>query len=110
MLYDAPELMNASEVLTAIGLAGIFVYFMVPSVIIVLSIYGIHRHRKNAKLRKKMQQEHLENLKKMKVETEKQFKSQQASTVLNDIEAEPNDKTKFSSLTLEFDETGRVKE
>ena len=126
MVYEAPELMNLSDLLNATGLTGVFVFFMIPSIVIVLCVYAAYRHRQNAKLKKdKRKQEKL--LKKQAIEEHKQLVREE-NEVLKEVLKRENikitedmlddtdsiygskvDKAKFSSLTLEFDETGRAK-
>ena len=135
MIEHAPELMEAGHVINAIGMAGVFMFFMVPSIALVLFVYGMHRRRKKKKLQreynKAVQKAAQEQIKRHKNELGKQtvtvknsYKGQNSSIIHteiplfemtpddipDDVIIEPQDKARFSSLELEFDEMGRVKQ
>lgn len=134
MIEHAPELMGADQVMNAIGLAGVFLIFMIPIIIVVLGIYGAYRHKKNKKLRK----DYIEEMRSQAREAEKNIKddlrkqteeikvsykgqtnkfihsevplSEMTPECISDYDIkEPQDKRRFQSLGLEFDETGRAK-
>lgn len=93
------ELMQAAEVANAIGLAGVLLYFLSPTIFILLCVYGYKQHKRKQKLTKE------------KEDNEKKSKSGEINEdAISNIPDEPEDFTKFSSLSLEFDEKGRVKQ
>lgn len=91
--------MQAAEVANAMGLAGVLLYFLLPTIFILLCVYGYTQHKRKQKLAKE------------KEGNEKKGKSGEINeSAVNDIPDEPEDFTKYSSLVLEFDEKGRVKQ
>lgn len=89
MIDKAPELINISDLLNAAGLTGVFLFFMIPSIVIIITAYGLYRYIKNRKFKK--------------------VKQIEDKGIGDKVKLEPDDKSKFSSLTLDFDEKGRVK-
>jgi len=93
------ELMQAAEVANAMGLAGVLLYFLSPTIFILLCVYGYKQHKR----KKKLDKEQSSNTKESK-------SGEINDNAVNNIPDEPEDFTKFSSLSLEFDEKGRVKQ
>lgn len=87
------ELMKVADIINAIGLSGILFYFLSPTIVILLIAYNIKRAKDRNKVKKvenKVQQEIKED-------------------ALEGVELDKIDYTKFDTLELEFDKSGKVK-
>lgn len=88
--------MTVDDVLNAVGLAGILMYFFIPTLIgIAITSYIIKKERKKKKkkeLRNMIRQRDI-----------------QINNIPNRLPSKPSDQKKFKSLAIEFDEKGRAK-
>ena len=124
-LVTAPELMTVDDILNALGLAGVLAYFFIPTVVVIFCIYGYTRYKKRKALKDKQklslkqqnsekdsENENSKTKNEVKNDTKVNKKAfrEISSSALIDIPEQPNNKEKFSSLALEFDESGHVKE
>lgn len=113
MLSDASELIGVEHVLGAIELSGAFLFFMIPSIILVVVIYKIHQARKRRKFNKNLEKQNKESAKQNNTRDSGEPTVINEFTVaqgLNGVPIEPTNKDKYESLALEFDETGSVKQ
>lgn len=123
-LITAPELMTVDDMLNAVGLAGVLAYFFIPTIVAIFCIYGYVRYKKRRDLKNRqklsLKQQNAEKdsvddndktKKEVKNDTEvnkKAYKEISSSALVN-IPEQPENKEKFSSLALEFDKSGHVK-
>lgn len=101
------DLMSVTDMLAAVGIAGLFLYFLIPTMVVVLTIYYIRRKIMQHKIKKKLKKQQKENQRKAQEEMndDKKLKAK-----IDSLPIEPDDYSKFSKLALEFDEKGNIKE
>lgn len=83
------NLVSFDSMLGIMSIGIVLWYFLAPSIVILLAIYSIRTILKNKKVKNTKVKEINPN-------------------GLDGIDLEPKDKSKFRSLSLSFDETGRV--
>lgn len=107
MINTGQELMTIGDMLNAIGLAGIFIIYMIPVSLIVSTIVIvtkiIKRNKEQSKIKKELKRERKEAIKIIEDENK-------AMEVIKNEPEEPVDKSRFSSLKLEFNEEGYVRQ
>ena len=93
------EFFTLSDMANALGLTGVFLFFMVPSIVAVMIFYYIRRRRKEREAKKRLKNNDNNS-------------SDSATKQANRIKdsrlkmKEPKDKERFSSLELTFNEEG----
>jgi len=93
------ELMQAADVVNAVGITAIFFYFLSPTIVVLLTFYIYRRHKLRKELRNKEKEQGKKEVKSGEINED----------ALKNIPDEPEDFTKYSSLALEFGEDGKVK-
>lgn len=108
----AVELMTVDDMLNAIGLAGVLLYFFIPTIVFILGFYIYNRHKKKKEIENRQKMSLKKNEDKQKEEVKESKVNDTNSTVNKNINNtdKPENIEKFRSLTLEFDETGHVKD
>lgn len=107
------EIMQVDDILNMIGIQGILFYFFIPTIIVALIGYSIHRlnlkNKRKAAERKEKEAKQKELKEKQKEAQEVLKDEKKATAILDTTPYEPDNLEKFSGLALEFDEDGYVK-
>lgn len=93
------EFFTLSDMANALGLTGVFLFFMVPSIVAVMIFYYIRR-RKKERVAKKRLKNNDNNSSDSATKQAKRIKDSRLKM------EEPKDKERFSSLELTFNEEG----
>ena len=98
------QLMSVSDILNAAGLAGVLFYLLTPTIIFIVAIYIIRRIILRSEICKKGIKIQRENARKL---ADAKTADELGNILSNEA---PKNYEKYFSLTLEFNEKGRVKQ
>lgn len=86
------------------SIGAVLLYFLMPAIVIISGIFFYRRYKETKEWKSRNKEKAVKNLK-----SDIKNSEEEKEKLLTDIELEPEDKGRFSSLALNFDETGRVK-
>lgn len=100
--------MTVDDMLNAVGLTAVLFYFMMPTIVVILTIYAYNRHRKKKEIQRDIKKANREKFEKGKQLLENSD-DKEAISAIGELDTRPKEINKFTGLALSFDESGHVK-